>query len=270
MRKAAVLGFPINHSLSPAIHNAAYRNLGFKGSYSAHEVRAEELKPFLAEQISNPEWIGFSLTMPLKEEICRIAKDVDIEVDQRSLRISSANTLHRVGNTWRATSTDVTGFQYLFSQRELGEIALLGAGGTARAAIEALPNDTKEVVVYRRSQERDDALRNAFPERKLQFQNWQDIESAWMFTTVINTVPMSACIEAARSFRSPTLLIDSLYSPWLPPFSQRQSEESGDLITGVDLLCAQALDQIRFMTGENFDNDEMFHFLKEEALKHVK
>ena len=267
MKKAAVLGSPITHSLSPAIHNAAYRKLQFSGMYEAHEVSANQLDAFLEASLSENDWAGFSLTMPLKEQICLSAERLGIEIDERSKRISSANTLFKDGRSWKATSTDVSGFEYLLNQKLITRVAILGAGGTARAVVDALPRETKEIVIYRRNSRRDSELRFALSEHKVQVRHWSEIESAWDYPVVINTVPNVACMEIESTFRRTNLLVDALYSPWLPPLSRRQLEEGGELITGIDLLCAQAIDQIRFMTGKEFDNKEMFEFLKHVALK---
>ena len=91
MIKAAVLGSPISHSLSPLLHNTAYAQLGIQGSYEAIEVNAGGLAKFIDER--DESWTGFSLTMPLKEEAVAYAK----HVDDLAKRINSANTLYRDG-----------------------------------------------------------------------------------------------------------------------------------------------------------------------------
>jgi shikimate dehydrogenase len=269
MKRAAVLGSPITHSLSPAIHKAAYRELGVDADYDAHNVTAEELNSHLEVLLKHDEWIGFSLTMPLKEQICQAAQTLQIEVDERSKRISSANTLYREGKHWYGTSTDVSGFEFLLSDYEMERVAILGAGGTARAALEALPPTAKEIVVFRRSSKRDDQLKTALPQHALQFMEWTEISSAWGYPVVINTVPNSACEEIEGTMKAPNLLVDALYSPWLPPLSRVQMESRRELVTGIDLLCAQALDQIRLMTGKSFDVKDMFTLLKKVALEKV-
>ena len=113
MKRAAVLGSPIKHSLSPVIHNAAYEMLGIEARYSAEEVGSDVLDGFLSSQLNDPSWIGFSLTMPLKEVICSLVEKFNIEIDPVAARIHSANTLYKSNNLWRACSTDVTGFSYL-------------------------------------------------------------------------------------------------------------------------------------------------------------
>ena len=104
--QAAVLGSPIAHSLSPAIHNFAYRLLGFDGKYGAIEIDQTALLAWLCKELTpQSSWIGFSLTMPLKEVLCSRPFSEFITVDSRSFRIQSANTIFREPSGWSATST---------------------------------------------------------------------------------------------------------------------------------------------------------------------
>ena len=87
--RGAVLGYPIEHSLSPALHKAAFKLLGVSGEYSAIEVRSGGLQNFLQER--GEEFDYLSLTMPLKEEALELK--MDITIDDLGRRIQSINTL---------------------------------------------------------------------------------------------------------------------------------------------------------------------------------
>ena len=261
MRRAAVLGSPIKHSLSPVIHNAAYEMLGIEARYSAEEVGSDELDVFLTAQLIDPSWIGFSLTMPLKEVICSLVQKFNIEIDPVAARIQSVNTLYKSKNSWSAFSTDVTGFSYLLGNRELPTISILGSGGTARAAVESLPNSSL-ITIYRRSADRDALFHSAFPTRRIVFKDWSYVDESWSSDLVINAVPIAAINELVPKFKAPRLLLDALYSPWMPPLTALQMSAGSEVISGLDLLCAQALEQIVLMTGEDFDKDEMFSFIR--------
>lgn len=262
MKRAAVLGNPIQHSLSPAIHNAAYKRLGIEAQYSAEQVGSDVLDDYLAHQLKESEWIGFSLTMPLKEVLCSLVEKFNIHIDPTAERINSANTLYLKNASWQACSTDVSGFGFLLRNREVSTVSILGSGGTARAAIEALPNDAS-VNIYRRSTNRDAFIHSAFSDKRIVLKDWSQVHEAWRSDLVINTVPISGMSELTSHFESPLLLVDALYSPWQPPLTVHQLSAQGEVITGLDLLCAQALDQIALMTGESFEKDEMFSFLRE-------
>jgi len=268
MKRAAVLGSPIKHSLSPLIHNAAYRLLGIDAAYDSCEVQVLDLKDFLGDRILDDEWIGFSLTMPLKEKVCEIAESLKIEVDSQASRIRSANTLYRSGNNWKATSSDVSGFSFLLRGEKFDSVTIFGAGGTARAAIEAI--DAKiPITVVNRNAKREEELSQAFLDRKISFITWEKSAEAWSNDIAIVAVPINAISDLVESFSAPRLLIDALYSPWIPPLSRKQIEAGKRLMSGIDLLCAQALRQIGFMTGINFDEEELFIHLKKVAEEHL-
>ena len=135
-RRAAVLGKPIAHSLSPVLHQAAYASLGLDWSYEAIEVDEAGLAGFLAGL--DGSWAGLSLTMPLKEEAARLLADVDPTA--RALR--SVNTVLPGESGWRGTNTDVYGMTQALTRAGLAGspagAVVLGAGATARSAIAAL------------------------------------------------------------------------------------------------------------------------------------
>jgi shikimate dehydrogenase len=146
--RAAVLGMPIEHSLSPVLHTAAYAELGLAGwDYGRYAVDEAGLPGFVAGL--GPEWVGLSLTMPLK----RVALEVADEVTPDAAAIGAANTLVRRGGEpgreptiprgpgWLAMNTDVVGIEQAL--RAVGVTAVesavvVGAGGTAQAALAAL------------------------------------------------------------------------------------------------------------------------------------
>jgi shikimate dehydrogenase len=112
-RQAAVLGSPISHSLSPALHLAAYRALGLSHwSYGAHEVQAPALRAFVAGL--GPAWVGLSLTMPLKEAALEVAD----QVSDLAREVGAVNTLvRRQGGGWNGDNTDVYGVRPDASRR---------------------------------------------------------------------------------------------------------------------------------------------------------
>ena len=127
--RAAVLGRPVTHSLSPLLHRAAYADLGLTDwTYDALDVGAEDLPVLLAGL--GPEWRGFSVTMPCKQA----AADVADVVEPLPRLLHAANTLVRTDAGWRAENTDVerVGMALqLAGVEEVGSAAIVGAGGTA-------------------------------------------------------------------------------------------------------------------------------------------
>ncbi len=148
--RAAVLGSPIAHSLSPVLHLAAYRALGLADwDYEKHECAEPGLAGFVAGL--GPDWAGLSLTMPLK----RVALEVADELSPLAAATGAANTLVFTGGRRYADNTDVAGIIATLRGAGFdggGRAVVLGAGGTAQAALAALRElGVEEIEVLVRS-----------------------------------------------------------------------------------------------------------------------
>ena len=251
--KAAVLGSPITHSLSPFIHNAAYKLLDIEGEYQAIEVKAGGLAAFL-QQAEKDHFKGFSVTMPLKEEATGIAS----ALDPQAALAQSVNTLIRNENGWRGFNTDITGIKTLISdlgyiEGGKGTVAILGSGGTSRAALAAV-SDFKEKRVFRRSSARDAALRTI--DSSVEIVDWDALDSPFDCDLLISTVPAGA-IDIEKFELRMDSAIDAIYSPWPPPLTGYCLRNEIPVATGIDLLLAQAMEQIRLMTQTAFDSNRL-------------
>src|SRR5680860_1195816 len=151
-RRLAVLGSPIAHSKSPALHRAAYRALGLDWKYDAIELPAGQLAPFLAGL--GPEWLGLSLTMPLKHEVIPLLSDVDrLAADTK---VANTVLIGRADTGLPALTgfnTDVAGLVRALAEAGLTratQVTVLGAGATAASAVVAsadLGAESVEVIV---------------------------------------------------------------------------------------------------------------------------
>lgn len=158
-RRAAVLGSPIAHSLSPVLHRAAYGELGLDGwSYDRFDVDEEALPGFFKDL--GPEWAGLSLTMPLKRAVIPLLD----EISETAASVDAVNTVvltddgRRVGD-----NTDIPGMVAALREHGIEQVdsaAILGAGATASSALAALARIcTGEVVAYVRSEARAAEMR---------------------------------------------------------------------------------------------------------------
>ena len=253
-KRAAVLGSPIAHSLSPALHNAAYLSLGIEGKYDAVEVRSGELAAFMDKvRQADVNWIGFSLTMPLKEETLLVANKVDALAKQ----INSANTLIPTLDGWLATTTDVAGFIWALAQHEVTnfkKVQIIGAGATARAAAAAIDAPGRQIEVISRSASREVPMRSCVLDAELSFASWHQIELD--ADLVINTSPKGAADELPSGTG---VLFEALYEPWPTKLAAKWQ---GKVIDGMDLLIHQAIDQIHLMTNFVIDRKLMYQVLR--------
>jgi shikimate dehydrogenase len=257
--RAAVLGRPVGHSLSPLLHRAAYAALGLSDwQYDALDVGADELPVLLAGL--GPEWRGFSVTMPCK----RAAVDVADEVDALPRLLRAANTLTRTDSGgWRADNTDVFGVGTALQVAGVDRVehaAILGAGGTAAAAAVALASlGARQVDVHVREPARAvDLLRvleilGVTPEL-------QRLEPATVVSApvVVSTVPVDGQpLVAELSWRPRQTVLDVLYAGWPTPLAQRVEWAGGHSISGLEVLFWQATAQVELMTGQPAPIDAM-------------
>lgn len=263
MIRAAVLGSPISHSLSPVLHRAAYQTLGLDGEYEAIEVKAGNLAEFIATR--DETWTGFSLTMPLKEEVLKIATSVD----PLALHIQSANTLLRSDAGWRALTTDVSGFQHALAAHHIMEferVLIIGAGATARAAVAACDDSGRHIAIIRRSSNRDDAMRSAASKSAISFIEWGG--ELLPADLVINTTPSGvADIFLSQVISRPAgVFFEALYNPWPTQLLARWRAKGGQVIDGLDLLVHQGIDQVALMGQVAVDRDLLAPLLRAAGL----
>ena len=267
--RAAVLGSPIKHSLSPLLHESAYRILGIEGVYEAIEVDSSSLAGFLDRESSitadSGARRGFNLTMPLKESVFKYRR---CDFDPLSTRIRSANTLLRSENGFTATSTDATAFGRLLTNHDVSRVAIIGGGGTARAAVAAIAERASQIDLLLRTPTRAELIESIAPSAKVEVLGMASPLTG--YDLVINTTPIGAAdhLSTGEGVGS-GLLLESLYKPLPTELSFAWKELGGMVIDGIDLLVEQALDAIGLMTEISFDYSEMRSALQVVARKEI-
>ena len=257
MIRCAVLGSPISHSLSPLLHNTAYEELGIDGRYEAIELDESSFESFF-EKAKQENWTGFSLTMPLKELAYLKADQTDDLVKQ----IASANTLLNIEGKWIAISTDLLAFKSLLEVEFSSKVKIIGAGGTARAAIGALSGAVEEIEVYLRNPERKEAIQKAGAGCKIVFKDMEEITGDG--DLIVSTLPKSALdVFGSKLQGGVGTFLDVVYNPWPTKVA---SSWKGRVISGLELLVEQAMYQITFMTGQDFN----YHLMRGRLLSVAK
>ncbi|MDV7218800.1 shikimate dehydrogenase [Streptomyces prunicolor] len=251
-RRAAVLGSPIAHSLSPVLHRAAYGELGLDNwSYDRFDVDEAGLPGFFKDL--GPEWAGLSLTMPLKRAVIPLLD----EISETAASVDAVNTVvftedgRRVGD-----NTDIPGMVAALREHGIEQVdsaAILGAGATASSALAALSRVcTGEVVAYVRSEARAAEMRQ-WGERldvEVRTADWSDAAEGLRAPLVFATTPAGTTDTLASAVpERPAALFDVLYDPWPTNLAARWSGYGGAVVSGLDLLVHQAVLQVEQMTG---------------------
>ncbi|MEV7831097.1 shikimate dehydrogenase [Streptomyces subrutilus] len=250
--RAAVLGSPIEHSLSPVLHRAAYRELGLDDwTYDRFEIDEAALPGFVAGL--GPEWAGLSLTMPLKRAVIPLLD----AVSDTAASVEAVNTVVLTPDGRRlGDNTDVPGIVAALHERGIDEVpsaAVLGAGATASSALAALARIcTGEVTAYVRSSARADEMREWGRRLGVDVRtaDWSAAAAALTAPLVIATTPAGATDELAGAVpEAPGTLFDVLYDPWPTALAAAWTARDGALVGGLDLLVHQAVLQVEQMTG---------------------
>ncbi|MHA6764568.1 shikimate dehydrogenase [Streptacidiphilus sp. PAMC 29251] len=253
--RAAVLGSPIAHSLSPVLHRSAYAALGLtEWRYDRFEVAESGMAGFLKElDVPGEGWAGLSLTMPLKRVVIPLLD----QVSDTALAVDAVNTVlfHPDGRRTGA-NTDVPGLVAALRERGVDTVdsaAVLGAGATASSALAALGQVcTGEITAYVRSPERAAQMRD-LGERigvKVATAPWERAAEAFRTPLTVSTTTVGATDHLADAVpQSPGALFDVLYHPWPTVLAAAWARRGGTVLGGLDLLVHQALLQCQLFTG---------------------
>lgn len=246
--RAAVLGRPIEHSLSPVLHRAAYAALGLDWVYEVIDCGPDDLVAVLA---ARSHWAGFSCTMPLKRAVLDVADEVRPLADA----VGAANTLlPRPEGGWIAENTDVAGIVAALAERavQAGTVTLLGAGGTAQAAVAALAQmGVGACIALVREPSRAAALIATAHTVGVQVTLCAlgaDVPELAADLVVSTLPPGAADSLASRAWTSGQALLEVVYDPWPTPLAAAVGAAGGVVVTGALMLLHQAAAQVELMT----------------------
>ena len=238
-----MLGQPIAHSLSPALHRAAYAALGLDWRYDAVEVAEAELAGFLDGL--GPEWAGLSLTMPLKAAVLPLLD----EVSDLARDVAAANTVLLGDGRRSGHNTDVPGIVAALAEAGVVSVrraVVLGGGATARSALAALAalGCTTPVLVVRSSPDRTSEAAERLGVRPTVVPWSPSVLDGC--DLLVSTLPPGAADPLAPHVSAVPALLDVVYDPWPTALA---AGCTGVVVSGAAMLLHQAAEQVRLMTG---------------------
>lgn len=253
-----IVGDPVEHSRSPAMHNAGFERLGFDGVYLPLPVAAgyESLKATLTELLASDslDLTGLSVTMPHKEDLVRLAREQGWEIDDLAERCGAANTLVRTPAGVRVLNTDGPAVVGCLRGAgvEFGNVLVLGAGGMARAVAFALADAGAHIHVHNRTPERARELAEAVPSAV----HLESLEELEPMQAIVQCTPVGMAGGPAPD-QSPisadalgdAAVVETVYHPRETPLVRDAAAHGLRVIDGLDVLVAQALGQFSLFTG---------------------
>jgi shikimate dehydrogenase len=273
----AVIGDPIAHSLSPAIHGAVFEALGVSGSYSAVRVSRGGLAGFF-EAARESGMRGFNVTSPHKRDIMSFLDNIDEE----AARCGAVNTVVLRGGKSLGHNTDMGGMLFSLQERGAGyagrRVVILGAGGAARgAALKATREKAAEIVILARDARKAEEIASAFsaiaqcPIRAVTMTERAMKEASSGADLLINatTLGMSGSGENFRSLDflsalpSGSFTYDLVYDPPETALLKRASELGLKCQNGLGMLICQAILADELFLGRELNRPALHHMIKE-------
>ncbi|MEV4076391.1 shikimate dehydrogenase [Nonomuraea fuscirosea] len=258
--RAAVMGSPIGHSLSPYLHRAAYQAMGLGGwSYEAFECDEARLRELLAglgpvrgqAGAGEDAWAGLSLTMPLKRAVLPLLDTVS----ETAVEVGGANTVIFQNGRRHGDNTDVYGIERALAEAGVPaprSATVLGGGATAASALAALRNlglHAATLLVRDPARAGETAAVAERLDVALAVETFDKLDARTGVDLVVSTLPGGAAdVFAGRLARVPALF-DVVYSPWPTGAAAAVQAAGGTVIGGFEMLLHQAVRQVRLMTG---------------------
>ena len=248
-RTYCIIGDPVDHSLSPAIHNAAFSSLGLNCSYISFRVQEGQLKNSL-DSLRAINIGGFNVTMPHKVRVLEYVDQYDKTVEL----VGAANTVKNEDGKFCAYNTDVLGFIKPLRQRGIDfsgfEVTILGAGGAARAVAVALASERgiANINIVNRNTDRSKELANLLKKLGLKSSivssdNIQNIASK--SNLIINTTPLGMKDEQSliksSSIRKDAIVYDIVYKPINTNLLESARTAGAKVVYGYEMLLEQAI-----------------------------
>jgi 3-dehydroquinate dehydratase/shikimate dehydrogenase len=250
-----LVGMPVMHSVSPHMHNAAFAAEGLNGVYLPFEVREVEsfVKRMVHPATRELDWNlrGLSVTAPHKSSVLEFLDWVEPEAKE----IGAVNTIIVAGNELHGYNTDVHGLLEPLRQR-VGSltglsVAVIGAGGAARAAVWALQREHARVALFARTRPKVEMLAQEFDV------SFEPVQGASFrdYDVVINTTPVGSgelagrTLAEAHQLAGARLVYDLIYNPTETEFLKEARKAGCETLGGLEMLAAQARLQFQLWTG---------------------
>jgi shikimate dehydrogenase len=282
LKRFALLGEPLGHSLSPVLHKAIYRQLEIDdASYRTVELPEERLKSFFTG-FKVGGFDGVNVTLPHKATVIPLLD----EIDSKAKLINAVNCINRTGNKLTGYNTDLLGFAYSLRQQDVSiegnEFAILGAGGSAQAVAAVLAEgDAAQVYILNRTPERavqlQETIQSVNDQVKVSLVTEEELlASSNNIRCVINTTSVGMSPNSKESplsvelFNQDMLAFDLVYNPIKTKFLQQAEQQGAAIVNGLQMLVAQAVYSVEIWMGGNIVAHVDMNALARDVEKHIK
>ena len=271
-RFLAIIGHPVEHSLSPLMHNVAFQTLGMHYLYASYDIEPANLQDAVHD-MKKHEFAGFNVTIPHKEAVIGFLDDLDFE----SKSVGAVNTVAVQNGRLVGYNTDVFGIlKSLEPHKETLEgkkVLVIGSGGAARAVLYALTKYFRpsEITVAARSGEKAKSMVKSLKIANARVAGFAlEPRTSGEFSLLVNATPIGMFPESDASplpesynVHDHQIVFDLIYRPLETKLLQRAREAGAKTISGLEMFIHQGAKAFEIWTGENMPLDEVRKALKE-------
>jgi len=250
-----IIGHPLGHSLSPALHTWNFQRLGLAAAYMRWDIAPKSLPEFMHAVHVLPV-AGVSVTIPHKQAVIPFLDELSYTAE----RIGAVNTLFWRQGRLHGENTDITGFLSPLQGQSFDTALVLGAGGAARAVITGLQQlHVQKIHIANRSPQRAQDLAREFAVEALP---WEERTSC-ACELLVNTTPLGMSGEGVAQtpwpgefFSKGQTVYDLVYNPLQTRFLREAAEAGCHVLDGLHMFLGQAAEQCRLWTGESIPGPE--------------
>ncbi|MBS20256.1 MAG: shikimate dehydrogenase [Chloroflexi bacterium] len=279
-KKVGIIGYPLDHSLSPIFQQAAFDDLNIELSYEAWPLQLEEIPNFMQNLRVKPI-LGLNVTIPYKEIVIKYLDDIHVD----ALSIGAVNTIVNSAGTLVGYNTDIIGFSRSLDDfidiDTIGKTALiLGAGGVARAALKTLIlKGFGEIVIANRTEERAKKMAIEFSQNNVKINTIDikdhDLASISKKSSLIVNCTSVGMRGSDQSFAyleysdipKDSFVYDMIYNPSYTPLMQLADLAGAKFSNGLSMLINQGVESFKLWTGQEPDFDIMFESAQNQMIK---
>lgn len=263
-----VIGYPVGHSLSPLMHNLAFRELTLKAVYGTFEVKPEDLEVAI-KGVKALNIKGLSVTVPHKEEVIKFLD----EVEDKALEIGAVNTILNEKGKLKGFNTDWIGFLKALEEEGIEvknkKVVILGAGGASKAVVYAVKMaQAREIEIFNRTYEKALELAQKFG---IKAKPWEDLKEAFgdliIQTTSVGLNSWESPVEKEVLTRF-KVAFDLVYTPLKTKFLSLAEKVGCVAIDGLRMLLYQGIEQFKIWTKKELPLN-LINLIKETLYKEV-
>jgi shikimate dehydrogenase len=266
--KTVLIGWPIAHSISPAIHNAAFQALGMNGEYSLLPVEQEkDLRGVLAGLKSEKDWVGANVTVPYKEKVVAHLQ----KLEGAAARLKAVNTVVRKGRRLIGHNTDLPGFLADLDRNGFDfrgkNVLVIGSGGAARAVVLGLVESGCRISLVAVIHEQAEALARDLGDGRVDVLSWNEpslADRARSASLMVNTSPVGMWPGSDASpwpesipFPEKACVYDVVYNPIETRFLREAKSRGLKAAGGLGMLVEQGALAFELWTGAKAPRDVM-------------